>query len=177
MKKICSDGTVKVHYTTDELVQSVVDDLIKKYPDETYSVQDDTEPSKICTWDPGGMMMTGDENLDIDLGDITIRCKAQFFEYFCEALEQYKSEGPRGANPQYYKLHGRYYCICISVPAFEKLCELVKDEVLVNKAIISNQKRLNRLSGLYKDGLVVPAVKGEDGNIYVVKKKEDKSLN
>jgi len=177
VKKICSDGTVKIHYITDELVQSVVDDLVKKYPDQTYSVQDDTEPSKICTWDPGGMMMTGDENLDIDLGEITIRCKAQFFEYFCDAIEQYKTEGPRGTNPQYYKLHGRYYCICISAPAFDKLCELVKDEKLINQAILSRQKRQDKLNALSEEGAIVQVVKGEDGKLYRAKRKEDKSLN
>jgi hypothetical protein len=177
MKKVCSDGTVKIHYTTNELVQSVVDDLISKYPKENYTVQDDVESSKICTWDPGGMMMTGDENLDMDLGEITIRCKAQFFEYFCDAIEQYKSEGSRGSGTQYYKLHGKYYCICITVPAFEKLCELVKDEKLINQAILSRQKRLNKLAALSEQGAVVQVVKGEDGKLYKAQKKEDKSLN
>ena len=151
---------VKIHYvSTKEIADEVKADLEFRYGSMYLSEEDGND----CSWDPGGMLMTGDAEFTFPLDNITIVCKAQHFEYFAAYLDDYS---PRGDKVQYVKIHGRYFCICITPEEFESLKALVDDPELFKMAEESWKKREEKLNKLAEAGSIKRVVKGEDGKLY-----------
>lgn len=152
---------VKIHFTSNmDIAIEVSGDLQSRYGEMEMDEQDGNE----CMWDPGGMMMTGDEVFDFCLSnDITILCRAQHFDIFIDHIQKYE---PRGEAIKYVKIHGRYFCICVSVEEFEQLKKLVCNAELAVKANESAIKHEEKMNKFVESGHVVRAVKGEDGKLY-----------
>jgi hypothetical protein len=156
---MCKDYA-KVHYTsTSEIADEITDDLTCRFGNMLLTIEKDNE----CMWDPGGMMMCGDEVFNFKLNHITILCKAQHFEYFSELIKDYTV---RGNKTKYIKIHGAYNCICITPEEFEELKILVTDSKLYDRAEKSWQERENRLNDLEKEGVLKRVNIDIDGNKY-----------
>lgn len=157
------ESGVKVHFVSNiDIAVEVSCDLQERYCEMVMNESDDNE----CMWDPGGMMMMNDEVFDFRLSDnITVICRAQHFDYFVSQIQKCEI---RGEAIQYVKIHGRYFCICVSLKEFDQLKKLVCNAELAIKANESANKREEKISKLVESGHVVRAVKGEDGKLYKV---------
>ncbi|KKN37551.1 hypothetical protein LCGC14_0762340 [marine sediment metagenome] len=164
------DDHVKIHFvSTIEVAEEVAANLASRY-DGTFEVD---ETGIECCWDPGGMMMVGDEVFSFPLGSITVRCKAQHFDFFVDHLQSCE---PRGNHKKYIKIHGKWICICLEVDEFEQLKKLVCDPVFALKTEHSYQRRESRLRKLEDDGHVQRVVKDADGNFYEAS-RDDEAVN
>ena len=157
----------KTHWiSTEAIADEVLEDLNARELNSAYMEQ--VTDGNECTWDPGGMMMTGDEVFVFPLNNIVIRCKAQHFQYFLHTLDE-EAKDLRGDKAKYYKIHGRWCCICISPEEFEQLMSLVQDKDLLEHADKSRKERQRRINKLSEEGHVIQAVQGDDGKLYKVK--------
>lgn len=165
-------STVKIHFTNSiEIANEVIAELSNRFS-ETFDIITD-EDSDSCMWDPGGMLWTGDEIFDFNLDNITLRCRAQHFNYFLDALE---GCDVRGKNTHYHKLHGRWYCVCISTEEFSQLKKLVENPELFAKANEAEERRESALNACADSGKLV-RVKENSEAIEDIAKQKYKGLN
>jgi len=151
-------SNVKVHFaSTEKIAKEIMNDLKERFGKMQIDTADDHE----YLWDPGGMLQMNDEIFRFELSDITFMCYAQHFNYFVNNLQQYT---PRGTNTKYVKIHGRYFCICISVDDFEQLKNLVCGAEFITKANESEIKSKKTEDELVESGCIVKVIKDEHGN-------------
>lgn len=164
------DDYVKTHFvSTMEVAEEVAANLASQY-DGTFEI----EGSGIeYSWDPGGMLMVGDEVFSFSLNNITVKCKAQHFDFFVNYLQSCE---PCGNHKQYIKIHGYWTCICLEVDEFEQLKKLICDPVFALKAEHSYQRRESRLRKLEDDGHIQRVEKDADGNFYKAS-RDDEAVN
>lgn len=158
------DEHPKAHYTsTEDIASEVYSDLQVRFGGVVMEPEQDND----CMWDPGGMMMANDEVFEFKLDHMTVLCKAQHFDYFVMAIDNYASKNDiRGEKAKYIKLHGAYICICITPEEFEQLKVLVKNSDYAERAEKSWAERERRLNELQAKGNLVRVIKDDDGNMY-----------
>jgi hypothetical protein len=164
---------VKMHFaSTRRVAEQVMLDLSSRFTGYFEIIE---EPDIKCCWDPGGMLMADDESFSFPLGNITILCKAQHFDFFVNHMQAYE---PRGTGSQYIKIHSHWTCICLEVKEFEQLLRLVCNPEYAVRAEHAWHKREDGLNKLADDGYIVRAVVGEDGKLYKAPKSKavDKKL-
>jgi len=165
----------KIHYiSTKAIAEEVKSDLSSRFSG-SFSIVEESNPN--CGWDPGGMLMIDDEDFEFALENMTIECKAQHFDMFATYIQKYE---PRGDKTKYIKIHGNYWCICITVDEFENLKALVANPELALKAEAAWQKREEKLNKLADDGHIVRVMKDSEGNLYKAPKDkptDNKLLN
>jgi len=160
--------TAKVHYvSTREIAEEVVADLDNRFSGK-FAIRE--EAANDCMWDPGGMMMTDDEVFSFPLSNLTVRCKAQHFDYFVQCIQDYE---PRGKQTKFIKIHGHYTCICLTVQEFDALKLLVSCSEYSDRARVAWDERERRLNKLEEQGDIVRVVKGDDGQLYKAAGKQE----
>jgi len=123
------------------------------------------------------MLMVNDEVFTFNLGDVSISCYAQHFDYFSEYIKGCKV---RGDNIKYHKIHSQFFCICISPEEFSKLQEFVGNIEYKQKAKLSFEERERRIQSLVDGSHLIRAAKDAAGNIIDIDKmakKNNKDLN
>ena len=166
-------NTAKTHYVSNQsIADEVKADLDTRFG-PTEIVKDKTHTA--C-FDPGGMLMMNDADLNFDLGNITISCKAQHLNYLIASLHD---KQPRGNQTKYIKIHGGYCCICITPEEFEQLKTLANDPKLIAQATEAEEERERRIQGVVDKGHLVRVAKDAAGNVYDIDKmaKKAKGLN
>jgi len=161
----CYDGYdnehVKVHFaSTKEIAEEVATELRQRFPGSFVIAEAE---DNVCGWDPGGMLMTGDEVFSFLLDNITVECKAQHFDYFVGCIQNYQ---PRGDATKYFKIHGKWTCICVTPNEYSQLLKLAADPDFAARAALAWEKREQKLNALAQQGDIVRVIKGEDGKLY-----------
>ena len=171
-KVMCNDEYVKFHYASSEkIAEEVSRDLTNRYA-SCIGVE---EESNEVAWDPGGMMMTGDTEHRFNLGGLVLVCKSQHLLYLADALDRYTS--PRGTDTKYYKIHGRWLCICISEDEFVSLKEQVNNPDALAEAEASFAKKEAKLNALAEAGNIKRVVQGSDGKLYEMIKDNGEEID
>ena len=169
----CTDYPVKTHYISNkEVAEEVLRDLSARFNGVEMIEIDDT-PDKSITWDPGGMLMMNDTEFNFNLGDISVKCKAQHLSYLAIYLSRYL---PRGDKTKYFKIHGHYICICITPEEFEKLNALVNDPSRMEEAKNAEEERERRIQSVVDSGHLIRAAKDAAGNIIDLDKLAKKNI-
>lgn len=162
------ESGVKIHLTGSKAVANEVKaDLESRFGP---MVLDEVEYNS-CLWDPGGLAMIDDEVFSFPVGSTVIDCRAQHFDMFVDRIQQYNFRG----DTSYFKIHGKYFCHCLTFEEFSLLKKLVNNPELLKIATEAANKRERKVDKLVEAGYVVRAIKNADGNIRVIRNIQDDS--
>lgn len=169
------ESGVKMHFAgTQEVADATKADLENRFGG-TFEVEDLDDNS--YHWDPGGMLMMGDEVFEFELDTMILRCFAQHFDALVDLLSGDYPELRIEGSVQYYKIHANYHCVCLTPKDFKLLKEQISNPDLAVRAAESFNNKLDKLKSLHDEGHIIQAVKDNDGKIYKAKLPEKKHLN
>jgi len=117
---------IKCHIVQPGLEQTVLRDL-----EIRHGLLDppQTEKVKRAYYDLGGALFIDEPWLRLYLAPGAFDVMASQAEHLMGRLERKLSEPPRNGRWPWIKLHGRYFCICLSMRQAERLYRLLKGRV------------------------------------------------
>lgn len=166
-KIVCDDARVKIHWAPSlKIAHEVMNDLVDRFGNCTM----DADENKAPIWDPGGMLIMDDEVHMFPIDNMSISCRAQHLSYFIDQVNGHNE--PRGNKVKYYKIHGHYWCVCISEQGFNNLKNILNSPETKQEAEKFFEEREKKFKVLEDAGVIKRAVE-LDGKVYSLVKQEN----